>query len=191
MLHGARGALLVPQLGRRVCTVADGWLSQLPGRCVRVRVLPGSGELPNMHSREARCAPFLCSVVLVGCSRRTTGDGNLGAGMEPWSGHADTDSSCLRVLLVLPPAAKLIADTAIMGPLYVVAFYAWGCALIDGSGVEGFKKKITKVAGVGVAAVAVTGMGLTNSPHVLGERRLQRTGSRGSISKQLRCCAGS
>ncbi|GLC42064.1 hypothetical protein PLESTB_001064100 [Pleodorina starrii] len=41
-------------------------------------------------------------------------------------------------------AAKLIADTAIMGPLYVVAFYAWGCALIDGSGLEGFKKKITQ-----------------------------------------------
>ncbi|PNW78760.1 hypothetical protein CHLRE_09g389208v5 [Chlamydomonas reinhardtii] len=57
------------------------------------------------------------------------------------------DVVCARLLTAGSPsflAAKLIADTAIMGPLYVVAFYAWGCALIDGSGVEGFKKKITK-----------------------------------------------
>ncbi len=51
--------------------------------------------------------------------------------------------------LFTTPAAKLIADTLIMGPLYVVAFYAWGCALIDGSGVEGFKKKITQVGAAG------------------------------------------
>jgi hypothetical protein len=58
------------------------------------------------------------------------------------------DVVCGRLLATGTPgflAAKLIADTLIMGPLYVVAFYAWGCALIDGSGLEGFKKKITQV----------------------------------------------
>ncbi|KAG2488896.1 hypothetical protein HYH03_012526 [Edaphochlamys debaryana] len=39
---------------------------------------------------------------------------------------------------------KILADTLIMGPAYVILFYAWGCAAIDGSGVEGFKKKITQ-----------------------------------------------
>ncbi len=63
-----------------------------------------------------------------------------------WYHYLDLFAS--RLLSVGTPsflAAKVAADTLIMGPLYVVAFYAWGCALIDGSGFEGFKHKITKV----------------------------------------------
>lgn len=63
-----------------------------------------------------------------------------------WYHYLDLFAS--RLLNVGSPsflAAKVAADTLIMGPLYVVAFYAWGCALIDGSGFEGFKHKITKV----------------------------------------------
>eukprot|EP00195_Chlamydomonas_chlamydogama_P009999 CAMPEP_0202906670 /NCGR_PEP_ID=MMETSP1392-20130828/39933_1 /ASSEMBLY_ACC=CAM_ASM_000868 /TAXON_ID=225041 /ORGANISM="Chlamydomonas chlamydogama, Strain SAG 11-48b" /LENGTH=189 /DNA_ID=CAMNT_0049595297 /DNA_START=112 /DNA_END=681 /DNA_ORIENTATION=- len=41
-------------------------------------------------------------------------------------------------------AAKVIADTAILGPIYVMAFYAWGAMTIDGSGWQGFKEKLTK-----------------------------------------------
>ncbi|KXZ54269.1 hypothetical protein GPECTOR_5g358 [Gonium pectorale] len=57
------------------------------------------------------------------------------------------DAVCARLLGAGSPAflgAKVLADTMIMGPLYVVAFYAWGCALIDRSGLEGFKAKITQ-----------------------------------------------
>lgn len=41
-------------------------------------------------------------------------------------------------------AAKVVLDSAVLGPIYILAFYAWGAALIDGTGVEGFKEKITK-----------------------------------------------
>ncbi|PNH07347.1 Protein sym1 [Tetrabaena socialis] len=61
--------------------------------------------------------------------------------------YHNLDVVCAKLLPAGSPgflAAKLAADTAIMGPAYVLAFYAWGCALIDGSGLEGFKAKITQ-----------------------------------------------
>ncbi|KAF8069472.1 mpv17 [Scenedesmus sp. PABB004] len=39
-------------------------------------------------------------------------------------------------------AAKVLLDTAAMGPFYVAAFFAWGCALIDRSGFAEFKRKM-------------------------------------------------
>uniref|UniRef100_A0A383WJB5 Uncharacterized protein n=1 Tax=Tetradesmus obliquus TaxID=3088 RepID=A0A383WJB5_TETOB len=39
-------------------------------------------------------------------------------------------------------AAKVLLDTAAMGPFYVAAFFAWGCALIDFSGMAEFKRKM-------------------------------------------------
>lgn len=39
-------------------------------------------------------------------------------------------------------AAKVAIDTAAMGPFYVSAFFAWGCAFLDGSSWNGFKRKM-------------------------------------------------
>lgn len=39
-------------------------------------------------------------------------------------------------------ATKVLIDTAVLGPFYVAAFFAWGCALIDGSGLPEFKRKM-------------------------------------------------
>uniref|UniRef100_A0A7S3VGX4 Peroxisomal membrane protein MPV17 n=1 Tax=Dunaliella tertiolecta TaxID=3047 RepID=A0A7S3VGX4_DUNTE len=41
-------------------------------------------------------------------------------------------------------ATKVIVDSLILGPLYVIAFYAFGSAVIDRSGWQGFKHKIDK-----------------------------------------------
>jgi protein Mpv17 len=40
--------------------------------------------------------------------------------------------------------AKILVDSFVFGPIYLLAFYAWGSALIDRTGVEGFKAKITQ-----------------------------------------------
>ncbi|KAJ9516839.1 hypothetical protein QJQ45_027262 [Haematococcus lacustris] len=40
--------------------------------------------------------------------------------------------------------AKVLADTLILGPIYVLAFYAWGSFVIDGSGWSTLKDKVTK-----------------------------------------------
>ncbi|GIL58952.1 hypothetical protein Vafri_13955 [Volvox africanus] len=83
-------------------------------------------------------------------ARRVACTAAFGAAFMGPVGHfwyQQLDVVCAKLLAAGSPsflAAKLIADTVIMGPLYVVAFYAWGCALIDGSGIEGFKKKITQ-----------------------------------------------
>jgi hypothetical protein len=45
---------------------------------------------------------------------------------------------CCHALLVL----QVLIDTAAMGPFYVAAFFAWGCALIDFSGMTEFKRKM-------------------------------------------------
>uniref|UniRef100_A0A7S0RWM4 Peroxisomal membrane protein MPV17 n=1 Tax=Chlamydomonas leiostraca TaxID=1034604 RepID=A0A7S0RWM4_9CHLO len=39
---------------------------------------------------------------------------------------------------------KVVADTFILGPLYVIAFYAYGSYFIDQTGWQGFHSKITK-----------------------------------------------
>lgn len=84
-------------------------------------------------------------------SRRVVCTAAFGAAFMGPVGHfwyQQLDVVCAKLLATGSPAflaAKVIADTAIMGPLYVVAFYAWGCALIDGTGMEGFKKKISQV----------------------------------------------
>lgn len=41
-------------------------------------------------------------------------------------------------------AGKIAVDSFIFGPLYVLAFYAYGCATIDGTGVQGFTDKVRK-----------------------------------------------
>lgn len=41
-------------------------------------------------------------------------------------------------------AAKVFADSAILGPIYVIAFYAWGAFTIDRVGFEGFKEKLAQ-----------------------------------------------
>lgn len=39
-------------------------------------------------------------------------------------------------------ASKVTVDTVAMGPFYVSAFFAWGCALMDGSGWTGLQHKM-------------------------------------------------
>lgn len=55
------------------------------------------------------------------------------------------DKLCTRLVPGGGPsriATKVLIDTAAMGPFYVSAFFAWGCALMDGSGWEGFTRKM-------------------------------------------------
>jgi protein Mpv17 len=41
-------------------------------------------------------------------------------------------------------AAKVLADTFILGPIYVIAFYAWGSYMMDRTGWAGFSSKMTQ-----------------------------------------------
>lgn len=41
-------------------------------------------------------------------------------------------------------AAKVFVDSFVLGPIYVLAFYAWGAAAIDRTGFEGFRDKVKK-----------------------------------------------
>ncbi|GFR47713.1 hypothetical protein Agub_g9467 [Astrephomene gubernaculifera] len=83
-------------------------------------------------------------------NRRVAATAAFGASFMGPVGHFwyhQLDQICSRLLRSGTPAflaAKLIADTAVMGPLYVVAFYAWGSAFIDRTGFEGFRTKIVK-----------------------------------------------
>ena len=38
-------------------------------------------------------------------------------------------------------AAKILLDSAVLTPIYVLAFYAWGAFVMDGTGWKGFKDK--------------------------------------------------
>lgn len=55
------------------------------------------------------------------------------------------DRWCSRLFPGGGPAfigTKVLVDTVAMGPFYVAAFFAWGCALIDHSGLPEFKRKM-------------------------------------------------
>eukprot|EP00877_Chromochloris_zofingiensis_P012735 jgi/Chrzof1/7715/Cz02g34010.t1 len=55
------------------------------------------------------------------------------------------DRFCARLFPLGTPqfiASKVLLDTACMGPLYVAAFFAWGCTFIDGGGWQEFRKKM-------------------------------------------------
>lgn len=48
-------------------------------------------------------------------------------------------------------ATKVVLDSAIMGSVYVAAFFAFGCYVLEGSGSQGFINKMK----VGVSALCV------------------------------------
>lgn len=55
------------------------------------------------------------------------------------------DKACARIFAPGSPqfiALKVFLDTALMGPFYVSTFFGYGCAFIDGGGMEEFKRKM-------------------------------------------------
>eukprot|EP00775_Hariotina_reticulata_P011000 gene11000-11154_t len=59
--------------------------------------------------------------------------------------YINLDKLCSRLIPAGGPAfigTKVLIDTAALGPFYVAAFFAWGCALMDGTGMPGFQRKM-------------------------------------------------
>lgn len=61
------------------------------------------------------------------------------------TGYAGLDVVCRSLLKAGSPAflcAKVAADTLLFGPIYILAFYAYGCYVIDGTGWQGFTHQV-------------------------------------------------
>ncbi|MEW5298348.1 MAG: hypothetical protein WDW36_001483 [Sanguina aurantia] len=59
--------------------------------------------------------------------------------------YAGLDVVCRSLLKAGSPAflcAKVAADTFLFSPIYILAFYAYGCYVIDGSGWKGFSHQV-------------------------------------------------
>jgi protein Mpv17 len=81
-------------------------------------------------------------------ARRAILTGLFGATFVGPVGHfwyMNLDKLCNRLIPAGGPAfigTKVLIDTVAMGPFYVAAFFAWGCALMDDTGMAGFHRKM-------------------------------------------------
>eukprot|EP00879_Flechtneria_rotunda_P009020 GHRR01009445.1.p1 GENE.GHRR01009445.1~~GHRR01009445.1.p1 ORF type:complete len:249 (+),score=81.12 GHRR01009445.1:434-1180(+) len=120
--------------------VAAGGQKMVPG------VHASSAELHSSSYTTSSTDGSIASLVVDW--RRAMITGLFGAMLVGPVGHfwyINLDRWCKKIVPSGGPAfigTKVLIDTVVMGPFYVTAFFAWGCALIDNSGMQEFKRKM-------------------------------------------------